>query len=101
MILQFVFILSEKYDKSLVKVSFQRSHSDISSIFFLADLFIPILAQNLNPELISVCNNAIWSLGEISMQIGNHFSSSSHTYIYTSRIILKNSQARIKLLFSV
>jgi len=33
-------------------------------------LFVPILALNFNPELISVCNNAIWSLGEISMQIG-------------------------------
>lgn len=32
--------------------------------------FIPILAQNLNPDHVSVCNNAIWALGEISMKIG-------------------------------
>ncbi|KAF7639288.1 Importin N-terminal domain-containing protein [Meloidogyne graminicola] len=33
--------------------------------------FIPILAQNLNPDNVSVCNNAIWALGEISMNIGD------------------------------
>ncbi|KAL3078600.1 hypothetical protein niasHT_035083 [Heterodera trifolii] len=33
--------------------------------------FIPILAQNLNPDFVSVCNNAIWALGEISMKIGD------------------------------
>nr|CAD2130311.1 unnamed protein product [Meloidogyne enterolobii] len=33
--------------------------------------FIPILAQNLNPEHVSVCNNAIWALGEISLNIGD------------------------------
>uniref|UniRef100_H2ZM68 Transportin-1 n=1 Tax=Ciona savignyi TaxID=51511 RepID=H2ZM68_CIOSA len=32
--------------------------------------FMPILAQNLNPELISVCNNATWAIGEISIQLG-------------------------------
>ncbi|KAI1726802.1 HEAT-like repeat domain-containing protein [Ditylenchus destructor] len=32
--------------------------------------FIPILAQNLNPENVSVCNNSIWALGEISLKIG-------------------------------
>lgn len=32
--------------------------------------FMPILAQNLNPEMISVCNNATWAIGEISVQLG-------------------------------
>lgn len=32
--------------------------------------FFPILGQNLNPECISVCNNAIWAIGEISMKLG-------------------------------
>nr|XP_009858661.1 transportin-1 [Ciona intestinalis] len=32
--------------------------------------FMPILAQNLNPDLISVCNNATWAIGEISIQLG-------------------------------
>jgi len=34
------------------------------------NLFIPILAQNLHPEYISVCNNAIWAIGEIAVQLG-------------------------------
>lgn len=32
--------------------------------------FFPILGQNLNPECISVCNNAIWAIGEISIKLG-------------------------------
>ena len=33
--------------------------------------FMPMLARNLNPELISVCNNATWAIGEISVQLGD------------------------------
>ncbi|CAK8675659.1 unnamed protein product [Clavelina lepadiformis] len=33
--------------------------------------FMPVLARNLNPELISVCNNATWAIGEISIQLGS------------------------------
>uniref|UniRef100_A0A914ZWH3 Transportin-1 n=2 Tax=Parascaris univalens TaxID=6257 RepID=A0A914ZWH3_PARUN len=33
-------------------------------------LFMPILTQNLNPELISVCNNSIWAIGEVAMKMG-------------------------------
>lgn len=32
--------------------------------------FLPILGQNLNPEIISVCNNATWAIGEISVKLG-------------------------------
>uniref|UniRef100_A0A671LLU0 Transportin-1 n=1 Tax=Sinocyclocheilus anshuiensis TaxID=1608454 RepID=A0A671LLU0_9TELE len=32
---------------------------------------MPILGTNLNPELISVCNNATWAIGEISIQMGS------------------------------
>jgi hypothetical protein len=32
--------------------------------------FIHVLSQNLNPEYISVCNNAIWAIGEIAIQLG-------------------------------
>ncbi|XP_058802239.1 transportin-1 isoform X2 [Phymastichus coffea] len=32
--------------------------------------FMPILSQNLNPEYISVCNNATWAIGEISIKLG-------------------------------
>ena len=31
---------------------------------------MPILGTNLNPEFISVCNNATWAIGEISIQMG-------------------------------
>lgn len=33
---------------------------------------MPILGTNLNPELISVCNNATWAIGEISIQMGEY-----------------------------
>lgn len=36
---------------------------------FLVD-FMPILGSNLNPEFISVCNNATWAIGEISIKMG-------------------------------
>ena len=32
--------------------------------------FLPILGQNLNPEFISVCNNATWAIGEIAVKLG-------------------------------
>lgn len=31
--------------------------------------FMPVLAHNLNPEYISVCNNATWAAGEISVKL--------------------------------
>lgn len=42
------------------------------NLSFLAN-FMPILGTNLNPELISVCNNATWAIGEISIQMGKSF----------------------------
>nr|XP_012150199.1 PREDICTED: transportin-1 isoform X5 [Megachile rotundata] len=33
--------------------------------------FMPILGQNLNPEFISVCNNATWAIGEIAIKLGS------------------------------
>jgi transportin-1 len=35
--------------------------------------FMPILGHNLNPEYISVCNNATWAIGEISIKMGKDF----------------------------
>ena len=29
-----------------------------------------VLSANLNPDIISVCNNAIWAIGEIAIQLG-------------------------------
>ena len=35
---------------------------------------MPILSGNLNPEYISVCNNATWAAGEISVKMGEGMS---------------------------
>ncbi|CAF1280741.1 unnamed protein product [Adineta steineri] len=35
------------------------------------NFFLPLLTQNLNPQHVSVCNNAIWAIGEIAVQIGS------------------------------
>lgn len=32
--------------------------------------FVRVLGQNLNPEFVSVCNNATWSIGEVAIQLG-------------------------------
>ncbi|XP_076355749.1 transportin-1-like isoform X5 [Tachypleus tridentatus] len=48
----------------LSKACFQHVNPCISD-------FMPILGQNLNPEFISVCNNATWAIGEISVKLGN------------------------------
>jgi transportin-1 len=48
----------------LTKACFPHVHP------FIAD-FLPILGKNLNPEYISVCNNATWAIGEISIKLGN------------------------------
>lgn len=34
--------------------------------------FLPILGQNLDPTYISVCNNATWAIGEISIKLGKY-----------------------------
>ncbi|GAB6026614.1 Transportin-1 [Chamberlinius hualienensis] len=54
----------------LTKACFQHVHPCIPE-------FLPILGQNLNPEPISVCNNATWAIGEISIKLGNEM----RTYI--------------------
>ncbi|KAI6648697.1 Transportin-1 [Oopsacas minuta] len=39
--------------------------------------FIPLLSKNLNPDLISVCNNSTWAIGELAIQMGREI----QTYI--------------------
>ena len=36
--------------------------------------FMQVLSMNLNPDYISVCNNAIWAIGEIAIQYGGDMS---------------------------
>jgi hypothetical protein len=38
------------------------------------DDFMQVLSVNLNPEFISVCNNAIWAIGEIAIKYGAEMS---------------------------
>ena len=45
----------------------------LTFLFFFSCIsgdFMPILGSNLNPEFISVCNNATWAIGEISIKMG-------------------------------
>lgn len=49
----------------LTKACFPHVHP------FMAEFF-PILGQNLNPDFISVCNNATWAIGEICMKLGKN-----------------------------
>ena len=32
--------------------------------------YLPILTQQLEPELVSVCNNASWAIGEVAIKVG-------------------------------
>ncbi|XP_074602885.1 transportin 1 isoform X1 [Brevipalpus obovatus] len=47
----------------LTKACFQHVRPFIEQI-------MPILAQNLKPEFISVCNNATWAIGELAVKMG-------------------------------
>ncbi|CAG0890893.1 unnamed protein product [Darwinula stevensoni] len=81
-------------NSSLLKLLFQCMQDPIpevrqSSFALLGDLtkacfkhiephisdFLPILGQNLNPEFISVCNNATWAIGEIAVKLGSEMNS--------------------------
>ncbi len=46
--------------------------------------FMPILGLNLNPEFISVCNNATWAIGEISMQMGECVCVAAFLFVFTN-----------------
>lgn len=37
--------------------------------YLCVDNFMKVLSQNLNPEFLSVCNNATWAIGEVSMKL--------------------------------
>lgn len=53
--------------------------------FFTAE-FMPILSQNLNPDYISVCNNATWAIGEISIKLGEFCVHEKETLMYPNLI---------------
>uniref|UniRef100_A0A5S6Q7W0 Transportin-1 n=1 Tax=Trichuris muris TaxID=70415 RepID=A0A5S6Q7W0_TRIMR len=35
-----------------------------------SDFFLLAISHNINPELVSVCNNAVWALGEMTVHLG-------------------------------
>ena len=49
----------------------RSDHLFCSLVIVFVSEFMPILSGNLNPEYISVCNNATWAAGEISVKLGN------------------------------
>lgn len=74
----------------LTKACFQHVKPCIPEI-------IPILAQNLNPEFISVCNNSIWSIGEIALQLKGEMKPYVHL-VLDQLIVIINSQNTPKTL---
>lgn len=61
----------------LTKACFPHVHP------FMAEFF-PILGQNLNPDFISVCNNATWAIGEICMKLGKQDDANDVYVVYIS-----------------
>uniref|UniRef100_H2ZM67 Transportin-1 n=1 Tax=Ciona savignyi TaxID=51511 RepID=H2ZM67_CIOSA len=57
-----------------------------SSFALLGDLTKACFQHNLNPELISVCNNATWAIGEISIQLGTPKTLLENTAITIGRL---------------
>ena len=74
----------------LTKACFQHVKPRIPEI-------IPILARNLNPDFISVCNNSIWSIGEIAIQLRCDMRPYVHL-VLDQLIIIINSQDKPKTL---
>lgn len=68
----------------LTKACFQHVKPFIPEI-------IPILAQNLNPEYISVCNNSIWSIGEIAIQLKEEMKPYVHLVLDQLIVIINSS----------
>ncbi len=42
----------------------------ISSLAPLLSEYLPILTQQLDPDVVSVCNNASWAIGEVAIKVG-------------------------------
>ena len=51
-------------------MEWKLAHKCICTDLIAGD-FMSVLGRNLNPVFISVCNNATWAIGELSMQMGD------------------------------
>jgi len=67
----------------LTKACFTHVHPYISE-------FMVILGQNLNPDLISVCNNATWAIGEISVKLSGPEMNDYVNLVITDLIVILN-----------
>lgn len=47
-----------------------QTYKSLMRLPYVSAEFLPILGHNLNPEYISVCNNATWAIGEIAVKLG-------------------------------
>lgn len=74
----------------LTKACFQHVKPHIQEI-------MPILSRNLNPDYISVCNNSIWSIGEIAIQLKDEMKPYVHL-VLEQLIAIINSQNTPKTL---
>lgn len=54
--------------------------------------FIFFLAQNLDPQKISVCNNAIWALGELALKMGQSMKQFVGTLIEPLIVVINSQQ---------
>ncbi|KAI8040641.1 hypothetical protein M5D96_006584 [Drosophila gunungcola] len=75
----------------LTKACFPHVHP------FMAEFF-PILGQNLNPDFISVCNNATWAIGEICMKLGEETKQYIRLVLSDLLIIINRPNTSKKLL---
>ena len=74
----------------LTKACFRHVHKHLN-------FFLPLLTQNLQPHHVSVCNNAIWAIGEIAIQIGGEIQPFV-SIILESLIVIINRQNTPKTL---
>ncbi|CAJ0950774.1 unnamed protein product, partial [Mesorhabditis belari] len=64
----------------------------------MSSVFIDVLARNLDPEQVSVCNNAIWALGEMALKMGVEMKPFVHLYLQYLVLVMNRQNAQRTLL---
>ncbi|KAI6197203.1 Importin-beta domain-containing protein [Aphelenchoides besseyi] len=74
-LIQYTYICAQDRNKEVRQSSFALFGDLVKTCYpyVLPQLhsFMPILIANLDPQNVSVCNNAIWALGEIALKLGD------------------------------
>lgn len=60
--------------------------------------FLPILAQNLEPNKVPVCNNATWAIGEIAMRLGDDMKQFLPQIVQALVLLIENPQNHLPIL---